>query len=72
MNCLIFLVNYVELDFLTVDDYKSAFVNYKVQNQCINFSDFMILRTMEKYNISKIVSFDSDFDKIKGITRIFL
>ena len=67
-----FLVNYVELDFLTVDDYKSAFVNYKVQNQCINFSDFMILRTMGKYNISKIVSFDSDFDKIKGITRIFL
>jgi predicted nucleic acid-binding protein len=37
----------------------------------ISFVDAMSLRIMENYQIKKIISFDSDFDKIKGIERIY-
>jgi predicted nucleic acid-binding protein len=41
-------------------------------NVSINFSDCTILNTMQNYKINKIASFDSDFDKIKGVKRIYL
>lgn len=59
-----------DIDYLTEDDYKKALTYYKYYNTAINFSDCTILVTMNKYNTDKIVSFDSDFNKIKGIINI--
>lgn len=59
-----------DIDYLTEDDYKKALTYYKYYNTAINFSDCTILITMNKYNTDKIVSFDSDFNKIKGIINI--
>ena len=39
-------------------------------NSSINFSDCTILESMQKLGINKIVSFDSDFSKIKGLSVI--
>ena len=59
------------VDILTFDDYLDAMKIFKHYNFSINFSDCTILKTMQDNNINKIVSFDSDFDKIKGIDRVF-
>lgn len=59
-----------DIDYLTEDDYKKALTYYRYYNTAINFSDCTILVTMSKYNTDKIVSFDSDFNKIKGIINI--
>ena len=61
-----------EIDFLGPDDYVEAVASYKHYNHAINFSDCTILQTMIKNGVTTIVSFDSDFDKIKGINRIYL
>ena len=36
----------------------------------LDFDDALILQAMHSNNIKEIVSFDKDFDKIKGIKRI--
>lgn len=59
-----------DIDYLTEDDYKKALTYYRYYNTAINFSDCTILVTMNKYSTDKIVSFDSDFNKIKGIINI--
>lgn len=59
-----------DIDYLTEEDYKKALTYYRYYNTAINFSDCTILVTMNKYNTDKIVSFDSDFNKIKGIINI--
>ena len=59
-----------DIDYLTEDDYKKALTYYRYYNTAINFSDCTILVTMNKYNTDKIVSFDRDFNKIKGIINI--
>lgn len=64
------LLNLNIFDFLTVEDYEEAFGLFKYYNKSINFADCTILQTMQNYRISRIASFDSDFDKIKGIERI--
>lgn len=67
-----FLFNKVVFHHLSRKDYFNAYLMFKHYNQAINYSDFTILETMMKYSINKIVSFDSDFDKIKGLRRIYL
>lgn len=57
-------------DFLKVDDYQNAFGLFKYYNRSINYADCTILQSMQNHGITRIVSFDSDFDKIKGIQRI--
>ena len=66
-NCLL---NLNVFDFLTDEDYIKAFELFKFYNKSINFADCTILQTMQNYGITRIASFDSDFDKIKGIRRI--
>lgn len=59
-----------EIIYLNEEDYESSeyfFINFDGN---INFSDCTILKTMENKKIHKIVSFDSDFDKVNGIVRI--
>ena len=58
--------------FLTDDDYDESFKLFKYYNLSVNYSDCTILKTMMDNNVSVVVSFDSDFDKIKGIRRIYL
>ncbi|MBQ2653831.1 MAG: type II toxin-antitoxin system VapC family toxin [Methanobrevibacter sp.] len=65
-----YLLNMNVFDFLTVDDYQKAFGLFKYYNKSINYADCTILQSMQNHGITKIVSFDSDFDKIKGIQRI--
>ena len=60
------------IDFLTHDDYADAVTAFKYYNHSVNFSDCTIVHSMIKNNIDTIVSFDSDFDKIKGIHRIHI
>lgn len=60
------------IHFLNDKDYAKSIESYKYYNQSLNFSDCTILCTMLKNNISNIVSFDSDFDKIKNIQRIYI
>lgn len=67
-----FLIKYTEIHYLTPEDYAEALNLFKYYNHSINFSDCAILITMNKYNIRTIVSFDSDFDKIKHVDRIYL
>lgn len=67
-----FLLTIENIDYLESEDYKKAVDLFKFYNQSINFSDCTILQTMEKMKVNTIVSFDSDFDKIKGIKRIYL
>lgn len=64
------LFNLDIFDWLSAEDYKSAAEKFKYYNGSINFADCTILVTMEKYGITKIVTTDSDFEKIRGIRRI--
>lgn len=59
-----------KMEYLSENDYEECLELFKYYDKSINFSDCTILQTMQKNNISNIVSFDSDFDKIKGINRI--
>ena len=64
------LLDFQVFDFLTVSDYESARVLFNYYNRSINFSDCTILQSMQNHGITRIASFDSDFDKICGIQRI--
>lgn len=56
--------------FLSEEDLKRALLLSKDYGYAINFSDYTIIKTMQDLDITRIISFDSDFDKIKGIERI--
>ena len=64
------LMNLDSFDFLTMNDYCQSFDIYKFYGRRINFADCTIINTMVNHNITRIASFDSDFDKIKGFQRI--
>ena len=70
INDSIELLSSFDIDFLTSDDYDEAIESFKYYNHGINFSDCTILHTMVKNKVDTIVSFDKDFDKVKGIRRI--
>ena len=71
LNDLInYLVNTNIFDFLTAEDYQKAFELFNYYNKSINYSDCTILQSMQNHGITRIVSFDGDFDKVKGIERI--
>ena len=66
------LLNLDKVVFLTNEDYNESLNLFNYYNLSVNYSDCTILKTMIDNNVSVIVSFDSDFDKIKGIRRIYL
>ena len=59
-----------DIQYLTPDDYNGAMDLYLYYDSTINYSDCTILSTMFQNDISKILSFDSDFEKINGISII--
>ena len=60
------------IHYLTEEDYANALNLCKHYNFSVNYSDCTIIKTMEKYNVNNVLSFDGDFDKVKGINRIYL
>ena len=60
----------MQTSYLSQEDYISALSINRDYGDSINYSDCIILKTMQDLGINKILSFDSDFDKIHGITRI--
>lgn len=56
--------------YLDQEDYKKAFELNQNLNNALNYNDCIILHSMMKSQINKIISFDKDFDKIVGIKRI--
>jgi hypothetical protein len=61
-----------KIDFLTDQDYFNSLDLFNYYDQSINFSDCTILHTMQENKINTLVSFDSDFDKVKYINRIYI
>lgn len=60
------------IHYLTTEDYNNALNICKQYSFSINYSDCTILETMRQFNVTNIVSFDSDFDKTNEIRRIYL
>lgn len=69
-DLLVCLLGMDIFDFLDISDYKDAMKWFEYYDRSINFSDCTIINTMVNNKITKIASFDSDFDKIKGFVRI--
>lgn len=56
--------------YLTHDDYLKSLDINKWYGNSVNYNDCTILNTMMSLGITTIVSFDSDFDNIKGLNII--
>ena len=55
---------------LSNDDYLTAMDLCDYYNNSINYSDCLILTTMQKLGITKIVTFDEGFKKVNNLTII--
>lgn len=64
------LLNLDIFDFLVMSDYEEAMKWFIFYDRSINFADCTIINSMVNHKIDKIASFDSDFDKVKGLRRI--
>jgi predicted nucleic acid-binding protein len=53
------------------DMFLSAIDKFMQYNGTLSYADILALEIMELRSIDTIVSFDSDFDKVKGIKRIY-
>ena len=62
--------NACEIVFLSNEDYVNAMKLCDYYNNSINYSDCLILITMQNEGISKIVSFDDGFKKVNNLTII--
>jgi hypothetical protein len=72
LNKIYTIINEVmEIKYLKKSDYEEAVNIYSYYNGSINYSDCLILKTMQDNNINKILSYDDDFDKINGLQRIY-
>ena len=54
-----------------LSDYDNAIYTFLHYDGTLSLTDSVTLEIMKTFNISEIVSFDSDFDKINGINRIY-
>lgn len=72
LNKIYTIINEVmDIKYLKKSDYEEAINIYSYYNGSINYSDCLILKTMQDNNINKILSYDDDFDKINGLQRIY-
>jgi hypothetical protein len=62
-RCKVVFTDYIILD-AAIEKYFLKF------NGSVSVADCVAVDIMEKYGVSAIVSFDSDFDKVKWIQRI--
>ncbi|MCQ2971915.1 MAG: PIN domain-containing protein [archaeon] len=66
------IYNMDNIHYLTTEEYNKSLNTCKDYDFSINFSDCTILESMKQFNVTHIVSFDSDFDKANNIKRIYL
>lgn len=59
-----------DIQYLNSADYDDAIELYLHYDSSINYSDCTILSTRFQNDINQILSFDSDFEKVKGISII--
>lgn len=59
-----------EISYLDIDISRNAMKKHLMYDSTLSFADAVSLEIMESRGIKQIVSFDSDFDKVKGIKRI--
>jgi len=71
-NVIDLLYSMDHIHFLKPEDYNISLDYCKNYDFAVNYSDCTILKTIIDYNVDTIISFDTDFDKIKGIKRIYL
>ena len=67
------IYNYLPKLFEVIDDsdyFDGAMNEFIKYDSKISFFDSMYVYIMKKENISEIISFDSDFDRVDGIHRI--
>ena len=64
------LIEVAEVIYLKPEEYIEALNLSKHYNNAINYSEFIILNTMQNKKINRIDSFDKGFDKINAIERI--
>ena len=58
------------IEYLNKDLCDRAIETFLKYDGTLSFADSVSIEIMTEKGISKIASFDSDFDKVKGITRI--
>lgn len=71
-NVIAFLLNVDNIYFVDKFQYKKALSLYKKCNYNINYSDLLIILSMKEHGIKNILSFDSDFSKIRSINNIYI
>jgi len=65
-----FLLNMDKIIFVNENDFKKAIKLYKKYDYTINYSDWLIILSMEREGLTDIISFDGDFNKVNNINNI--
>ena len=65
-------LSFDEIYYVDDNDYLNAIKLMQDYKYTINYSDCLILLSMVKNEINTIVSFDSDFNRVDGIKRIYI
>ena len=69
-NVFSYIDDAYEILYINAEMTRNAMQKHLHYNGALSLADVMSLEIMEQYGINQIVSFDSDFDKVKGIKRI--
>ena len=72
VNIINFLLSMDEIYHVEDEDYLKAIELMQYYKYTVNYSDCLIILSMFNNNIDTIVSFDSDFNRIDGINRIYI
>jgi predicted nucleic acid-binding protein len=65
-----FFIDTCKIEFLNEEMMEKAMDTFLKYDGSISLADASSIEIMNKYNIKKIISFDSDFDKVHEINRI--
>ncbi len=65
-----FFLDKCKIDYLDEEMTEKSMGTFLKYDGSISLADASSVEIMKKYDVKKIISFDSDFDKIKGIERI--
>ncbi len=66
-----FFLDNCRIEYLDEEMMEKSMDTFLKYNGTISLADSASIEIMKKHDVKKIISFDSDFDKIKGIERVF-
>ncbi len=66
-----FFLDNCRIEYLDEEMMEKSMDIFLKYNGSISLTDSSSIEIMKKHDVKKIISFDSDFDKIKGIERVF-